>query len=119
MFLRQESFHPTLCLASVYDSFFLQEIQLETISFREGHPLIHFMFYRDHGHGNQSVVKWAFLKYFRAKSKNFSKGLAPDPDHASVRFYPGSAPGPVCLTVLAAKSEDCTTAPKQHYPNHK
>ena len=32
--------------------------------FSKGHPLIHFMFYRDHGHGNQSVLKWAFLKKF-------------------------------------------------------
>ena len=30
-----------------------KEIKLETISFREGDPSIHFMFYRGHGHGNQ------------------------------------------------------------------
>ena len=78
-FLRQELFHPTLGVVPVYNSFFFQEIQLETISFREVHPLIHFIFYRDHGHGNQSVVKWAFLKNFRAYSKNFSEGPAPRP----------------------------------------
>ena len=39
-----------------------------------------------------SVVKWAFPREFKGVVQKFPRAPPPDPAHASVRFYPGSAP---------------------------